>query len=57
MKCETQQRQILEPNHNNFFSDQTGWFLAGGSALMKLLLNDECRMTIDEWWNRFAQSN
>jgi len=24
MKCETQQRPNLEPNHNSFLSDQTG---------------------------------
>jgi len=29
MKCETQQQPILEPNQNGFFSDQTGWPLAG----------------------------
>jgi len=38
MKCETQQRPNLEPNHNSFFSDQTGCLLAGGRALMKLRL-------------------
>ncbi|CAB1084511.1 hypothetical protein D1AOALGA4SA_12031 [Olavius algarvensis Delta 1 endosymbiont] len=35
MKCETQQRPILEPNHNSSFSNQTGCPLAGGAALIK----------------------
>ena len=34
-KCETQQRPISEPSPKSFFFDQTGRFLARGSALMK----------------------
>ncbi|CAB1084826.1 hypothetical protein D1AOALGA4SA_12334 [Olavius algarvensis Delta 1 endosymbiont] len=39
-----------------FFPIRLAVLLARGSALMKLHWNDECRMSIDEWWNRFAQS-
>jgi len=36
MKCETQQQPILGPNHNSFYSDQTGWPLARDRARVKL---------------------
>jgi len=53
MKCETQQAPISKQVHNSFFflSDWTP--AARGSVRVKLHWNDECRMSIDEWWIRF----